>query len=177
MLEEEIILVDENDMELGFMPKLEAHQKGLLHRAFSILVFNEKGELLIHKRADNKYHSSGLWTNTCCSHPRKGEAVEDAIHRRLQEEMGFDCNLQFAYKFIYKTDLENDLIEYEYDHVFIGEYNYAIHPDPAEVSDYKWISLSNLRNDILKNPQNYTFWFQLIVNEHLKSFHFNKTAS
>jgi isopentenyl-diphosphate delta-isomerase len=174
MLEEEIILVDENDMELGFMPKLEAHQKGLLHRAFSILVFNEKGELLIHKRADNKYHSSGLWTNTCCSHPRKGEAVEDAIHRRLQEEMGFDCNLQFAYKFIYKTDLENELIEHEYDHVFIGEYNSEISPNPEEVSDYKWMSLARLRNDLLLNPTNYTYWFKLIVNEHLKSFHFEK---
>jgi isopentenyl-diphosphate delta-isomerase len=176
MLEEEIILVDENDNELGFMPKLETHQKGLLHRAFSILIFNKKGELLIHKRAENKYHSSNLWTNTCCSHPRKGETTNEAVHRRLQEEMGFDCKLEFAYKFIYKTEFENNLIEHEYDHVFIGEYNDEIQPNPAEVSDYKWISLSNLRNDIVKNPKNYTFWFQLIVNEHLKSFHFNKTA-
>lgn len=174
MLEEEIILVDENDNEIGFLPKLEAHQKGLLHRAFSILIFNQKGELLIHKRADNKYHSAGLWTNTCCSHPRKGESVDFATHRRLQEEMGFDCELKFAYKFIYKTELENELTEYEFDHVFIGEYNSEVNPNPDEVSDFKWISLSNLRNDLLKNPKKYTYWFKLIVNEHLKSFHFEK---
>lgn len=171
-LEDEIILVDEKDNEIGHLSKLEVHQKGLLHRAFSILVFNSEGEVLIQKRAQNKYHSANLWTNTCCSHPKKGETTEEAVHRRLQEEMGFDCTLNFAYKFIYKTELENDLIEHEFDHVYIGEFNGEIHPNYSEISDYKWIKLSDLRNEILFSPEKYTYWFRLIVNEHLKSFYF-----
>ncbi|MES2587452.1 MAG: isopentenyl-diphosphate Delta-isomerase [Bacteroidota bacterium] len=172
--EEQLILVDENDHELGFMPKLEVHQKGLLHRAFSILIFNSKGEFLIQKRADGKYHSSNLWTNTCCSHPRKGEIIIDAAHRRLKEEMGFDCELNFAYKFIYKTDFENELVEHEFDHVFLGEFNENPLPNPSEVSDFKWIRLSDLRNDMQKSPEKYTFWFKKILQEHLKSFYFPK---
>lgn len=172
LAEEMLILVDEKDNEIGFAPKLETHQKGLLHRAFSILVFNSKKELLIHQRADGKYHSSLLWTNTCCSHPRQGELTEDAAHRRLQEEMGFDCELKFAYKFTYKTALENDLWEHELDHVFIGEYSGEVKPNPDEVLAYKWVKLSDLRNSITHNPSKYTFWFHKIVLEHLKSFHF-----
>lgn len=174
MVEEDLlILVDEQDNEIGYMPKLEVHQKALLHRAFSILVFNADGQLLIHKRAEDKYHSSALWTNTCCSHPRKGETTDEAVHRRLQEEMGFDCELKFAYKFIYKTDFENNLTEHEFDHVYIGEFNGDFTPNPEEVSDFKWVHLSELRNEIVQFPDKYTFWFKKIVSEHLKSFHFS----
>lgn len=172
--EEQLILVDEEDKEVGYLPKLEVHQKGLLHRAFSILVFNKQGEFLIHQRAHEKYHSPGLWTNTCCSHPNKGETTEAAAHRRLQEEMGFDCALNFAYKFVYKTELEHGLIEHELDHVFIGEYNGSFNPNPEEVSNSRWVSLPELRNDIRLHPENYTFWFKKIVTEHLRSFDFPK---
>lgn len=171
-MEEELILVDENDSEIGYMPKLEVHQKGLLHRAFSILIFNEFGEMLLQQRASGKYHSSDLWTNACCSHPRKGETVENAAHRRLVEEMGFDCDLKFAYKFIYKTEFENELTEHEFDYVFIGEYNEKISPNPEEVQDFIWVKLSDLRNQILKKPEQFTYWFRMIMIDHLKSFHF-----
>lgn len=171
-VEDELILVDEKDNEIGFLPKLEVHRKGLLHRAFSVLIFNSQREMLIHQRAADKYHSANLWTNACCSHPRKGEKTEDAAHRRLNEEMGFDCELKFAYTFIYKTVLENKLFEHELDHVYIGEYNGVPSPNPEEASGYKWVRLSELRNDILAHPEKYTYWFRLIVNEHLKSFHF-----
>ncbi|MCE3295801.1 MAG: isopentenyl-diphosphate Delta-isomerase [Crocinitomicaceae bacterium] len=170
--EEQLILVDEQDKEVGFLPKLEVHQKGLLHRAFSILIFNSRGEFLIHQRAHGKYHSPGLWTNTCCSHPNKGESTEAAAHRRLQEEMGFDCKLVFVYKFIYKTELENNLTEHELDHVFIGEFNGEFKPNPEEVFASRWISLNELREDIRLHPENYTFWFKKIVSEHLGSFRF-----
>lgn len=170
--QEELILVNEQDEELGFMPKMEVHQKGLLHRAFSILVMNANKEFLIHKRADDKYHSAGLWTNTCCSHPRRGESVESAAHRRLQEEMGFDCNLQFAYKFIYQTPLDNGLVEHELDHVFLGQFDGEVKPNPDEVSDYRWLRLGELRNEIYETPEKFTFWFKKIVSEHLKSFQF-----
>ncbi|MGV3632588.1 MAG: isopentenyl-diphosphate Delta-isomerase [Bacteroidota bacterium] len=170
--EEQLILVDEQDREQGYLPKLEVHQKGLLHRAFSILVFNAQGEFLIHQRAHEKYHSPGLWTNTCCSHPHKGEATEAAAHRRLQEEMGFDCDLAFVYKFIYKTELDHGLTEHELDHVFIGEYNGDFSPNPDEVSAFRWIGLPELRSDITDHPENYTFWFRKIVSEHLGSFRF-----
>ncbi len=174
MLEDELILVDEKDVEIGFMPKLEVHQKGLLHRAFSILVFNSKGQLLIQKRASAKYHSANLWTNTCCSHPKKGETVDEAVQRRLMEEMGIECDLKFAYKFIYKTEFENNLTEHEFDYVYLGEFDGNPILNPEEASEYKWIYLSDLRNDMQQNPANYTFWFKIILKEHLKSFHFEK---
>ena len=167
-----MILVDEQDRELGFLPKLEVHQKGLLHRAFSILVFNRKGEFLIHRRAQEKYHSPGLWTNTCCSHPNKGETIEAAAHRRLQQEMGFDCPLTFAYKFIYKTELEHGLTEHELDYVFLGEYEGDFTPNPEEVSAFRWLPLEDLRDEIRKNPEKFTFWFKKIITEHLRSFQF-----
>jgi isopentenyl-diphosphate Delta-isomerase len=172
-VEDEVILVNDKDEIVGYMPKLEAHQKGELHRAFSILVFNKNGDLLIHQRAFDKYHSAGLWTNTCCSHPKKGENAIEAANRRLQEEMGFQCELKFAYKFLYKTDLENDLIEHELDHVFIGEYNENPNPNPLEVANFKWVDLDSLKDGIQKSPENYTFWFKKIVSEHLKGFRFN----
>lgn len=161
-----LILVDENDNEIGTMPKLEAHQKGLLHRAFSIVISNSHGELLIHQRAMGKYHSEGLWTNTCCSHPLPGETVLEAAHRRLQEEMGFDCELKSQFHFIYKSPLDNDLIEHELDHVLTGKFNGIPQPDPEEVSAYRWISIKDLQAEIKRNPENFTVWFQLIVQNY-----------
>ena len=134
---EEVILVDENDRELGFMEKMEAHEKALLHRAFSIFVFNKKGDLMIHQRAFSKYHSGGLWTNTCCSHPRKNESVEQAAHRRLMEEMGMTCSVDFQFKFTYKASFNNGLIEHECDHVFFGITDDLPGPNPSEVDDFK----------------------------------------
>lgn len=165
MQEDLLILVDNNDQEIGTMEKLEAHQKGLLHRAFSILVFNDNGEVLIHKRAAHKYHSAGLWTNTCCSHPRPSERIEEAAHRRLQEEMGFDCELASAFHFTYFAPLENNLVEHELDHVLIGIFNQNPIPNPDEVSDFRWMKWDDLKQDIQNNTSNYTFWFHKIVTE------------
>jgi len=161
MSKEKVILVDENDIQVGLMPKLEAHQKGLLHRAFSIFIFNSNYELLLQKRAISKYHSGGLWTNTCCSHPREGENTLDAANRRLLEEMGIKTNLRKVFDFTYKADLDNELTENEFDHVYYGIYN----EDPVinfdEADDYKWIDMETLNNDINLNGQNYTVWFKI----------------
>ena len=159
---EYVILVDENDQEIGKMEKLEAHEKALLHRAFSVFVFNEKKELLLQQRALTKYHSAGLWTNTCCSHPRVGETIEQAAHRRLMEEMGFDCELSTKTSFIYKAAFENGLTEHEFDHILVGNYNGAININNQEVASYKWVSIAWLQNDMVQNPQDYTAWFTII---------------
>lgn len=162
---EQVILVDTNDVPIGTMEKLEAHEKGLLHRAFSILLFNPKGEILLQKRAASKYHSGGLWTNTCCSHPLPEESMEKALHRKLFQEMGIrDVELDFAYKFIYKTELEKGLIEHECDYVFIGQFDGVPVTNPNEVEDWKYQDLPSLRSDIQRNPENYTAWFKLILN-------------
>lgn len=158
-----LVLVDEQDTGTGTMEKLEAHQKGLLHRAFSVLVRNRAGEWLIHRRAEGKYHSEGLWTNTCCSHPMPGEDTLDAAHRRLLEEMGFDCPLEHRFHFIYRKDLGNDLTEHELDHVFTGEFNGTPQPDPEEVSEYRWISPGKLRAEIEADPESFTYWFRIIL--------------
>ncbi len=146
------------------MEKLEAHQKGVLHRAFSILLFNSKGELLLQKRSKTKYHSAGLWTNTCCSHPLPGETMADATRRKLKQEMGIDLQPEFSYKFIYKANLDGNLIEYEYDHVFIGSFEGTPVINKEEVEEWKYCELSSLRADIKKNPEVYTFWFKLIID-------------
>lgn len=159
-----LILVDENDLETGTMPKLEAHQKGLLHRAFSVVISNSANELLIHQRALGKYHSEGLWTNTCCSHPMPGESNLEAAHRRLQEEMGFDCALEKSFDFIYQTPLENGLTEHELDHVFTGTFDGTPHPDPTEVSDFRWISPEKLKAEMALAPEKFTYWFRLIMD-------------
>jgi isopentenyl-diphosphate Delta-isomerase len=161
---EHVILVDALDNAIGTMEKLEAHRKGILHRAFSVLLFNSKGEILLQKRAVGKYHSGGLWTNTCCSHPLPGEPIQDATRRKLIQEMGIDVQPEFAYKFVYKTNLDDNLIEHEYDHVFIGTHdgNPIINDD--EVEDWKFTDLSSLREDIKENPEAYTYWFKLIIN-------------
>jgi isopentenyl-diphosphate delta-isomerase len=161
MSEEKVILVDKNDNQVGLMPKLEAHEKGILHRAFSIFIFNSKYELLLQKRASSKYHSGGLWTNTCCSHPREGEDTLDAANRRLDEEMGIKTSLRKVYDFIYKAELDNQLTEHEFDHVFYGvsDNNPILNKDEAE--DFKWVDMETLNNDIIKNENNYTVWFKI----------------
>lgn len=158
-----VVLVDDADHELGLMEKMEVHEKGLLHRAISIFVFNHKNELMIHKRASTKYHSSGLWTNTCCSHPRDKESLLDAAHRRLQEEMGFDCALDYSFKFTYRAHLDQGLIEHELDHVFVGKTSELPNPNPIEVDDWKFMSLAQINIDIKANPGNYTAWFKIAL--------------
>lgn len=168
-MKEFVVLVDQDDQKLGLMEKQQAHVAGLLHRAFSVFVFNSNGELMIQQRAASKYHSPTLWTNTCCSHPRDNETYEQAAHRRLKEEMGFDCDLEFKFSFIYKAHLDNDLTEHELDHVFIGTYNDEPKLNPEEVMAYRWVDLMDLKKDIEKNPQNYTAWFKIIF-EHYVSY-------
>ena len=161
MSKENVILVDENDNQVGLMPKLEAHEKGLLHRAFSIFIFNSKYELLLQKRASSKYHSGGLWTNTCCSHPREGEDTSDAANRRLIEEMGIETSLRKVHDFIYKAELDNNLTEHEFDHVFYGVYNEDPVINRDEADDFKWIDMGLLNEDIKINGDNYTVWFKI----------------
>ena len=161
MSEEKVILVDKNDNQVGLMPKLEAHEKGVLHRAFSIFIFNSKYELLLQKRASSKYHSGGLWTNTCCSHPREGEDILDAANRRLDEEMGIKTSLRKVYDFIYKAELDNQLTEHEFDHVFYGVCDRDPKLNKDEAEDFKWVDMETLNNDIIKNEDNYTVWFKI----------------
>jgi isopentenyl-diphosphate delta-isomerase len=161
---EHVILVDANDRAVGTMEKMEAHRKGILHRAFSVLLFNDAGQVLLQKRSKGKYHSSGLWTNTCCSHPLPGESMEDATRRRLREEMGIDLQPTFFYSFLYKAPLDHGLIEHELDHVFVGTFNGSPNINRKEVEDWKYVDLKWLKEDILKNPSDYTVWFKLIVN-------------
>ena len=161
MSEDNVILVDKNDNQVGLMPKLEAHQKGVLHRAFSIFIFNNKYELLLQKRAYSKYHSGGLWTNTCCSHPRENEDILDAANRRLIEEMGIETSLRKVYEFTYKAELDNDLIEHEFDHVFYGVYNEDPSINTDEADGFKWIDMDSLNEDIKTNGDIYTVWFKI----------------
>ena len=157
----DVILVDEHDQQIGTMEKMEVHQKALLHRAFSIFVFNDKGEILLHRRALKKYHSGGLWTNTCCSHPRPGEETLAAAENRLQEEMGFNTDLKKAFDFIYKAPFDNGLTEYEFDHVFIGNYTGKINCNPDEASDYCFKSIEEIKESMKSHPHKYTAWFKI----------------
>ncbi len=170
MSEEKVVLVDKNDNQIGLMSKMEAHQKGTLHRAFSIFLFNSKNQILLQKRSSNKYHSGGLWTNTCCSHPRDEESVIDAGNRRLFEEMGIKTELKEAFNFIYKAELENGLIEHEYDHVLIGEFNGTPILNKDEAEDWKWISMEDVRKDIVENETDYTVWFVIAFEYFYKNF-------
>ena len=164
MEEEKVILVDENDIPIGLMPKMEAHQKALLHRAFSVFIMNEKGEMMLQRRALHKYHSPGLWTNTCCSHQRENETNIEAGKRRLLEEMGFTTDLTDVISFIYKAPFDNGLTEYEYDHVLLGFYEDAPHINLNEVADWKWETPENVKQDIALHPQDYTEWFKIIFD-------------
>lgn len=160
-MEAQVILVNEQDEVMGVMEKMEAHRKGLLHRAFSVFILNDAGEMLLQQRALDKYHSGGLWTNACCSHPLPGETVVQAAHRRLMEEMGFDCPLSELFQFTYRTDFDNGLIEHEYDHVLIGTYNGTINPNPQEVNDYRFIPVETLTRLLQEQPAQFTSWFKL----------------
>ncbi|HEU0065581.1 MAG TPA: isopentenyl-diphosphate Delta-isomerase [Flavisolibacter sp.] len=158
----QVILVNEKDEPIGSMEKMEVHQKGLLHRAFSIFIFDSKGCLLIQKRANSKYHSPGLWTNTCCSHPMPGEDLPSAAQRRLKEELGFTTLLNKIFSFTYKATMENSLVEHELDHVFTGEYEGEVKPERNEVADYKFVSIPALKEEMKINPHQFTKWFKIV---------------
>lgn len=158
---EMVILVNEEDQEIGTMEKLQAHREGVLHRAFSVFIFNKKGELLLQKRAAGKYHSAGLWTNTCCSHPRPGEKAGQAAHRRLKEEMGLQCRVSPAFTFVYRAEMENGLTEHELDHVFTGVSDDVPVPNNKEVAEWKYVNLDELDRLLKTNPKQFTEWFKL----------------
>ena len=168
MIEDKVILVDNNDNQIGLMPKLEAHEKGVLHRAFSVFIFNNDGELMLQRRALTKYHSPGLWTNTCCSHQRDGETNIISGKRRLNEEMGFNTELFEKTSFIYKAKFDNGLTEHEFDHVLVGSYNHSPIINSNEVDSWKWMSMENIKKDIKDHPDNYTAWFKIIFEKYYK---------
>ncbi|MFN5911459.1 MAG: isopentenyl-diphosphate Delta-isomerase [Bacteroidota bacterium] len=163
---DQVILVDEFDRQVGTEEKLEAHRLGLLHRAFSVLVFDSEGKMLLQRRSFDKYHSGGLWTNTCCSHPAPGEAIEDAAKRRLSEEMGICCDLEKRFSFIYKAELDKGLTEYELDHVLTGISDETPHLNPEEAMSFKWMAMNDLLDDVQRSPEKYTAWFRIILNEY-----------
>ncbi|MDH7913127.1 isopentenyl-diphosphate Delta-isomerase [Winogradskyella sp. SYSU M77433] len=175
MTEEQVILVDENDNPIGLMPKMEAHEKALLHRAFSVFVFNDNNELMIQQRAMHKYHSPGLWTNTCCSHQREGESNIEAGMRRLQEEMGFVTDLEETTSFIYKAPFDNGLTEHEYDHILIGYFNDKPNINEDEVAAWKWMSLDDVKEDIKNQPELYTAWFKIIFEKFYEFINVNNS--
>jgi isopentenyl-diphosphate Delta-isomerase len=164
-----VLLVDENDKELGVLEKMEAHVRGVMHRAFSIFIFNSNGEMLLQKRSALKYHSAELWTNACCSHPRPGESTIAAAERRLKEELNFTTELTPLFTFTYRASFDNGLIEHEFDHVFTGIYNGEIIPVPTEVSDFKFMSIPEIQNELINSPSNYTAWFQLAFPKLLRT--------
>jgi len=169
--DELLILVDKNDMEIGLLDKTTVHQTGVLHRAFSVFLFNSVGSLMLQRRALSKYHSPGLWSNTCCSHPRKGEKTSEAVSRRLKEEMGLECNMEFGFSFIYKFEFENHLTEHEFDHVYFGKSDDLPEPDPTEIKAWKYMSLHKLQDEIFLNPNNFSVWMKIClpkVIQHVK---------
>ncbi|HSQ46562.1 MAG TPA: isopentenyl-diphosphate Delta-isomerase [Lutibacter sp.] len=166
MQEEQVILVNEQDEKIGLMPKMEAHEKAVLHRAFSVFVFNDKNELLLQQRAAHKYHSPLLWTNTCCSHQRDGEGNIEAGKRRLEEEMGFVCELKEVTWFIYKAPFDNGLTEHELDHILIGYYNDNPILNREEVESYQWMTIEAVKRDMEKHPEIYTEWFKIIFDKY-----------
>jgi len=158
---EQVILVDKADCEVGVMEKMEAHQLAQLHRAFSVFLFNRQGKMLLQQRALSKYHSAGLWTNACCSHPRPGESLENAVHRRLFEEMGIATPVTKAFDFIYQAALPNELVEHEFDHVFIGNFNGEVSPNHLEVANFVYQSIEEVNINLLSHPERYTVWFKI----------------
>jgi len=164
-MEELVVLVDEKDNQIGLMPKMEAHEKAVLHRAFSVFIFNNEGKLMLQQRAADKYHSPLLWTNTCCSHQRDGETNLDAGKRRLEEEMGFTTDLKEVFSFVYKAPFENGLTEHELDHVMVGHFQGTPKINKEEVASYKWMSLIDVKEHIEKNPHEYTAWFKIIFDK------------
>lgn len=158
---EQVILVDEYDVLTGTMEKMAAHEKAVLHRAFSVFIFNARGDLLLQQRAKEKYHSGGLWTNSCCSHPRPGEETQAAATRRLREELGFETPLEKIFDFVYKADFDNGLTEHEFDHVFVGYYDGEVKPDAKEVGDYVYLSMQQIEDALQTEPAKYTAWFHI----------------
>ena len=169
-MEEKVVLVNEKDEILGLMEKMQAHENGILHRAFSVFLFNSKGEMLLQKRAAEKYHSPNQWTNACCSHPRVDETYEQAAHRRIKEELGIDCHLEEKFWFIYKADVGQNLWEHELDHVFVGNYEGEFNLNKEEVAEVRYISLENLNIELENNPENFTEWFKIILEEYKHHF-------
>ncbi len=169
MTEEKVILVNQKDEPIGLMPKMEAHEKGLLHRAFSVFIFNKNNELMLQQRALSKYHSPGLWTNTCCSHQREGESNIAAGKRRLKEEMGFTAELEDTISFIYKAPFDNGLTEHEFDHILVGNYNEEPKMNPEEAEAWKWMALDDVEKDLKLNPTAYTEWFKIIFDKYYQS--------
>ena len=174
MTEEHVILVNENDEQIGTMPKLEAHEKAVLHRAFSVFIFNDNHELMLQQRAKHKYHSPLLWTNTCCSHQRVGESNLEAGKRRLMEEMGFNTELKETISFIYKAPFDNGLTEHELDHIMIGQFNGMPHINRDEVEAWKWMSLEAIKVDIELQPEQYTAWFKIIFDKFYEHINITK---
>jgi len=165
-LEEKVILVNEKDEQIGLMGKMEAHEKALLHRAFSVFVINDKNQIMIQQRAMEKYHSPGLWTNTCCSHQRDGESNIEAGKRRLMEEMGFTTDLKELFSFIYIAPFDNGLTEHEFDHVMVGSFEGEPNLNPHEVADWKWMTAEEIKTDMNQHPEIYTEWFKIIFDEY-----------
>ncbi|MGM5470707.1 isopentenyl-diphosphate Delta-isomerase [Flavobacteriaceae bacterium LMO-SS05] len=174
MNQEYVILVNENDEQIGLMPKLEAHEKALLHRAFSVFIFNDKNELMLQQRALKKYHSPGLWTNTCCSHQQEGETNIEAGKRRLEEEMGFVTELKDTISFMYKAPFDNGLTEHEYDHILVGHYKGEPKINPDEVAHWKWMPLEEIKQDIIAHPEIYTEWFKIIFDKFYQHINITK---
>jgi isopentenyl-diphosphate Delta-isomerase len=164
-MSEQVILVDGDGVAIGVREKQAAHLTGALHRAFSIFVFDSAGRILLQRRAATKYHSGGLWSNTCCSHPRPGESTAVAAHRRLMEEMGFDCPLSVAFSFIYRADVGGGLVEHEYDYVLIGHFDGDPAPDPEEVDDWRWVDPATLRRQAREQPGRFSYWFHIAFDE------------
>lgn len=169
-MEEKVVLVTEKDEVLGLMEKMQAHENGILHRAFSVFLYNSKGEMLLQKRAAEKYHSPNQWTNACCSHPRIEETYEQAAKRRIKEELGIDCELEEKFWFIYKADVGQNLWEHELDHVFVGNYEGEFNLNKEEVTEVRYISLENLNIELENNPENFTEWFKIILEEYKHHF-------
>jgi isopentenyl-diphosphate delta-isomerase len=167
---EQVVLVDLNDREVGVMEKLQAHETGSLHRAISVFLFNDEGEMLLQQRAADKYHSPLLWTNTCCSHPRPGETPPDAAKRRLREEMGVSTDVSPVFTFVYRADFDNGLVEYEYDHVFVGRFNGVPVPDITEVADWEYVSVTELYERVANDPAAFTAWFRICLEDHKEFF-------
>ncbi len=167
---EEIILVDENDKQIGTGEKMDVHRKGQLHRCFSIFIFNDKGQVMMQKRASGKYHCGSMWTNTCCSHQRVGEETLAAAHRRLEEEMGFDTEMKEIFTFIYRAEFDNGLTEHEFDHLLVGKYEGTVTPNPEEADGYEWIDAMDLKKDMEENPERYTVWSKIAYNKLLEKY-------
>ncbi len=174
---EQVILVDVDDCEIGVMEKMEAHKQAVLHRAFSVFLFNPQGKMLLQQRALTKYHSAGLWTNTCCSHPRPGEKLDDAVTRRLMEEMGITAKVSKAFDFIYQAELPDHLNEHEFDHVFIGNYDDEVRPNHLEVANFVYQSIEEVAANLQSHPEKYTVWFKIAFPKVVEWYQSNSSLS